>query len=523
MDTVPDRPDGHRDNIRKCVITRHTGAPELNIVGDRELSVSGPSPRLLSILHRDHPGAFVSLAHKPRGGKFVQPVSIRAREIAELLPGFARLLLEDSYFTLNGQRRPARWDNTLGVVDRRGVKLHAGERSIANTRFLTCCWADLDVRDESPFDALSRAYGLVHARQLPLWSVTLFSGRGVWLIWLLAEAGTEHQRVVTSTGEVSTGQPVKLNPERARYFRAIMRAIGRECDTAQLHPDHGAQDLARVARIPGSTNTNSGATVMYQATRRAGDDSIVAYTMQQLGRLLKVADRGADRAMRANRPVSPETRAKRQRARLIGLRQRRDRLVQLIGLRGGVPKGERTSTLLIFGVLERYLVDTGEGAWRSTRPELLQSLHAFNGQHCHPPLEDTEVRAMHTQLLQRRPEFNNGVGSSWSITDRTIAERLRITSTERDLLGGGRCAGQIDDPPATTPRMLANHRRETIRQLIANRGGEVPPAAVIVDLLNARGIPAKPWTVRNDLRSLFGITRQHADDPAWTTITPAAG
>ena len=71
--------------------------------------------------------------------------------------------------------------------------------------------------------------------------------------------------------------------------------------------------------------------------------------------------------------------------------------------------------------------------------------------------------------------------------------------------------------------MLADHRRETIRQMIVSRGGEVPPAVVIVDLLNARGIEAKRWTVRNDLRSLFGITRQHADDPAWTTITPAAG
>ena len=510
MDSVTDRPEG-----APC---QHE--PYRPVAGPS--TSGGPSPRLLSILHRDHPGAFVSFAHKPRGEKFVQPVSIRAREIAELLPGFARLLLEDSYFTLNGQRRPARWDNTLGVVDRRGVKLHAGERSVANTRFLTCCWADLDVREESPFDALSRAYGLVGAGLLPMWSLTLFSGRGVWLIWLLAEAGTEHQRVVTSTGEVSTGRPVELNPERARYFREVMRAIGRECDTAQLHPDPNATDLARVARIPGSTNTNSGAVVMYQATRRAGDDSIVAYTMQQLGRLLKVADRGAARAMRARRPVSPETRAMRQRARLIGLQQRRDRLVQLIGMRGGVPEGERANTLMIFGVLERYLVDTGEGAWR-TRPELLRSLRAFNGEHCHPRLKDTEVRAMHTQLLRSRPEFNSGVGSSWSISDTTIAERLKITSTERDLLGGGRWAGQIDDPPATTPRMRADHRRETIRQLIANRGGEVPPAAVIVELLDARGIPAKPWTVRNDLRSLFGITRQHADDPAWTTITPAAG
>ena len=84
MDSVTDRPEG---------ATRTS---------------CGPSPRMLSILHRDHPGAFVSFAHKPRGGKFVQPVSIRAREIAELLPGFARLLLEDSYFTLNGQREDIR-------------------------------------------------------------------------------------------------------------------------------------------------------------------------------------------------------------------------------------------------------------------------------------------------------------------------------------------------------------------------------------------------------------------------------
>ena len=518
MNSVPDRPDGHRDNTRDDHELLYRNNTELSV----GMSVSGPSPRLLSILHRDHPGAFVSLAHKPRGEKFVQPVSIRAREIAELLPGFARLLLEDSYFTLNGQRRPARWHNTLGLVDRRGVKLHAGERSIANTRFLTCCWADLDVRDESPFDAVSRAYGLVAAGQLPLWSVTLFSGRGVWLIWLLAEAGTEHQRVVTSTGEVSTGRPVELNPERARYFREIMRAIGRVCATAQLHPDPNATDLARVARIPGSVNSNSGTPVMYQATRRASDDSVICYTMQQLGGLLKVADRGAARAMRARRAVPPEIRAMKQRARLIGLQQRRDRLVRLIGMRGGVAEGERTNTLMIFGVLERYLVDTGEGAWRN-RPELLRSLRAFNSEHCHPPLKDAEIRGIHSQLLRSRPEFNTGVGSSWSITDATIAERLKITSTERDLLSGGRYAGQRDDPPATTPRMLANHRRETIRQLIVSRGGEVPPAVVIVDLLNARGIEAKRWTVLNDLRSLFGITRQHADDAARATITPAAG
>jgi len=505
MDSVTDRPDGSPFTIGRVL-----------------LPFNGPSPRLLSILHRDHPQAFVSFGHKPQGEKFTQPVSIRAREIAELLPGFAHILMEDSYFTLNGQRRPARWDNTLGLVDRRGVKLHGGERTIANTRFLTCCWADLDVRGEASFDALSRAYGLVGAGLLPMWSVTLFSGRGVWLIWLLAEAGTEHQRVVTSTGEVSTGRPVELNPERARYFREIMRAIGRVCDTAQLHPDQNATDLARVARIPGSTNTNSGATVMYQCTRRAGDDAIIAYTMQQLGGLLKVADRGAARATRARRPVSPETRAMKQRARLIGLRQRRDRLLQLIGMRGGVPEGERANTLLIFGVLERYLVDTGEGAWRN-RPELLRSLRAFNAEHCHPPLKDAELRAMHAQLLRSRPEFNSGVGSSWSITDRAIAERLKITNTERDLLGGGRWAGQVDDPPATTPKMLADHRRETIRQLIVSRGGEVPSAAVIVELLNARGIDVKPWTVRHDLRRLFGITRQHADDATRATITPAAG
>ena len=349
-----------------------------------------------------------------------------------------------------------------------------------------------------------------------------FSGRGVWLIWLLAEAGTEHQRVVTSTGEVSTGRPVELNPERARYFREIMRAIGRVCDTAQLHPDPNATDLARVARIPGSVNSNSGTPVMYQATRRCSDDSVICYTMQQLGGLLKVADRGAARAMRARRAVPPEIRAMKQRARLIGLQQRRDRLVRLIGMRGGVAEGERTNTLMIFGVLERYLVDTGEGAWRN-RPELLRSLRAFNSEHCHPPLKDAEIRGIHSQLLRSRPEFNTGVGSSWSITDATIAERLKITSTERDLLSGGRYAGQRDDPPATTPRMLANHRRETIRQLIVSRGGEVPPAVVIVDLLNARGIEAKRWTVLNDLRSLFGITRQHADDAARATITPAAG
>lgn len=473
-----------------------------------EIGNGRPSPRLLSILHRDHPG-WVCLSRKEPASrpaskpKWNEMVNMPARELGTLLPGFAEYLLRDSYFSINGQARGRPYPNKWKVKDSRGETLPSGLKSNSNTKFLTSVWADIDVRDGNVFMAMSRAYALVGTGRMPMWSITLHSGRGVWLIWLLASAGTESERVVTSTGAVSCGKPILIYPEHERYFKMLMRTIGERCKEADLPLDGGAHDLSRVARIPGSTNSTNNADVFYSVIRQAHTDVPLAYTMEQMGTLLGIGNTPAVMRRKVSTvKVSPELSAKRKRARLSGLQQRQQRLIGLATLRGGVQQGKRTNFLLTFAILTRGIVDRVENGWKR-RPELLDELHKFNREHLLPPLEDKEVDWTHKQMMKRaRAEFLDAKGCAWSITDAEIASRLGITRAEAELLGGGRYVGQIDEPEPTTQRTAAAHRREYLRQWIKGNNGEVPTAERAVQILERVGIVVGLRTVQADLRRL---------------------
>ena len=100
-------------------------------------------------------------------------------------------------------------------------------------------------------------------------------------------------------------------------------------------PIRTQQTSARVARIPGSINMQEQRNGDVSGPRRAGDDSI-CYTMQQLGRLLRVCRSWRSPCDASAQAGVTETSEKRKQARLIGLRRRRDQLVQLIGMRVAV-------------------------------------------------------------------------------------------------------------------------------------------------------------------------------------------
>lgn len=464
-----------------------------------------PSARLLSVLHRDHPG-YVSFAYKdpsaPKDENWREPISIKARGVAELLPGFAEHLLLDSYFTLNGQADAASWSNRWMLKDSRNRVIRGARRSNSNTKFLTSVWADIDVRDGNVFMAMSRAYALVGTGRMPMWSICLHSGRGVWLIWLLASAGTESERVVTSSGAVSCGKPILIYPEHVRYFKMLMQTIGERCKEADLPLDEGAHDLSRVARIPGSTNSTNNEEVWYSVMRQAHTDTPLAYTMAQMGAYLGIGNTPpAMRRKASSVKVSPELSEKRKQARLIGLQQRRQRLIGLATLRGGVQEGKRINFLLIFAILTRGIVDRVDNGWKR-RPELLDELHKFNREHLVPPLKPNEVDRTHEQMLKSQRQFVVAKGYAWSIPDAEIASRLSITRQEAELLGGGRYVGQIDEPKPTTQRMRAAHRQEHLRQWIKANSGELVTAEQGVQILERVGIVVGLRTVQADLRRL---------------------
>ena len=81
MDTVTDRPEGHRAMLLLLLLVTVSASMDIGMLVEHQRRTV---MRGCGHPHRDHPGAFVSFAHKPQGGKFIQPVSIERG--AELLP-----------------------------------------------------------------------------------------------------------------------------------------------------------------------------------------------------------------------------------------------------------------------------------------------------------------------------------------------------------------------------------------------------------------------------------------------------
>ena len=188
--------------------------------------------------------------------------------------------------------------------------------------------------------------------------------------------------------------------------------------------------------------------------------------MQQLGGLLRVTDRGG-RAMRARRPVS---------------RNQYERTADRIAAPAGSVELQPDPGCVAVSVTREHAddlrgcsggIDTGEGAWHASR-ELLRSPRAFNGEHRHPAAEGHEVRAMHPAVAGSRPEFNSGVGSSWSISDAGIAERLNppAPSVICWAVDVGRDRSTIHPRPHTADAGEPSAKPSGADR--KNRGGEVP-------------------------------------------------
>lgn len=485
----------------------------MNIVPDRPVVQLGEgAAELIGLIHRDHRDAVVFC--RKTTDAFEQLFEVRASEVSELLPGFAQYLTTDAYQSLSGfgmargyNARP----NRLGIKRRNGAPLAQGNRNKSNASRLTAVWVDLDCHGIGldPHIAVAKARELVGRGELPMWSVELYSGRGAWLIWLLGQEGTQRLAVRTKSGQLSAGIPVEVERDRMLVWQACIDKItGR---LAALKADPSVAEPTRVARVAGSINSKSGEAVWYAVHRRGSDRLPACYSLRELTALLEV-DVPEKRKRKPRAVVSPERREAAKRAQLIGNRQRWAKLIQLAELRGGVREGEGGGNFMSIAAQLGRLVFDREGD-KKKRPELLAELREFNAKYCRPPFDDTEVVSWHRHQCNRVRRSGSDPMMN-VISDKSIAEQLRITREEAQLIGW-RFAGQIDEPKPTTPRVRAAHRRELLRGwVIDRRGGEVPTAREAGDWLE-RTTGDRPSTrmLAVDLRLLFGGAREVPDNP----------
>jgi hypothetical protein len=238
-------------------------------------------PAMLAI-HRKA-DSYVTLHRKPtpRIGKMGRPItfedvgSLPVRELENFLPGLGAELFKDSYFSVNGFYQP--WQAKSPLIDFL-CRVNRRERYL---RYLNCCYCDLDVgrTDEAhpknlpAIKAKLRLSFMMDVGELPQASIIGFSGRGLYLLWLLHE-------------ENEPGEPVRAWDERLAIYKKINQAINLKL--LKLAADTRAYDGARVLRIPGTVNTKSQKKVAFMVQHDAATGAPISYTLKELASFFRV-------------------------------------------------------------------------------------------------------------------------------------------------------------------------------------------------------------------------------------------
>jgi len=291
--------------------------------------------------------------------------------------------------------------------------------------------------------------------------------------------------------------------DRVRAWTACTLELHRRLSAVESDP--AVKDLSRVARVAGSINSKSGEEVYFAVHRRASDRLPKCYSLKDMVDLLKVV-LPTQRKRQPRGVVDPATSERNRKNQLSGNRKRWAMLNRLAEVRGGVREYEGGGNFMSIAFqVARLVFDRDKN---KARPELLSEMRAFNTRHCKPPFDDRQLISWHQHQIDRVRK--GGDQTKNCIRDATIADQLKITRAEAELIGF-RYSGQIDEPKPTTPRARANYRRKRLLGwVIDQRGGEVPTAREAGEWLERNNHPERPSkrTIELDLKLLFGGARQ---------------
>jgi len=424
-----------------------------------------PDLTTINALHRGS-DAFVTF-HTNLGGKWRTIGSLRASDISGAFPEILEDLLRDSYHSINAFYRK-------------------GTRKTGDLRYLTACYADIDVHDKG-LDAtraiVAKMAGDIVELQvrgaLPYTSSMVLSGRGVWLFWVLYDAK-------------DASKPQPAYPEKRHFYARIQRAINERL--ASIGADAGATDAARVTRVPGSVNTAAGDFRVSYSLQFNDAGKVFAYTLDELAEWFTVKPPEFYNAATAQAFSEAEREKKRSGHRALWQRRLRE-LEVLRVLRGGFRDGTRNHAALLFAVT----LTKNKAAAGDVLAEVgklgEECLDARGERPC--PLTDDEVAGA------VRSRF-----ACPQLTDATISDWLDVTPDEAAALEKLRPASRFlpegERVQERQPSKQAQEREER-RAVIAGQVNErrcVPKLEDMQELLRQCGIAASPETIRRDYNAL---------------------
>lgn len=438
----------------------------------------------INLLHRGHDGTVPFM--KRRGDRWEPIASVPASILPQVFPQFIAPYVDaDGFYGINGMWPEHCIKGSATLPDGR-TPHNRMKRAMWGTdkaRYLTSCWADLDFH-KIPGMTLGKAVGFVVDAQdhgiIPPATMLVDSGRGLWVFWLLHD-------------DDNRSMPVRAWSETQGTFCRVQRQLLRRL--ASIEPDYGASDVARVTRVPGSINTKSDRRVRYWI--QADEIGPFQYTLPELAALVGV--RGMKLSKSIRRAVDPKLRERGQRGYAALHRQRLDRLIQLISIRGKIREGCRArAAVLLATMCCKCHVD---------HDEMAETIRRFGRFQCDPPLPESEIDDA-IKAAAKYPAFTNAKIGDW----------LLITETEAELTGWPAKGQHNASTDAPNNRIAKRDTRHSlIRHLLKCRGGEVPTLREVEAYLDEHGAKATLATIKSDLVAM-GI-----DNPrSWNLINTEA-
>ncbi len=447
----------------------------------------------MTMIHRDGE-AFIALARKndARHNGWQNLGSVQGNKLASLLPGFAAELIRDSYFSVNGFHHPSPLSTTAPL------NLPYAVRTQERLRRLNACYVDLDVgrpgepapRDMDVVTARSRAFAMMQMGIIPTASIFGFSGRGLYLIWLLKD-------------EDDPEMPQRAWPEKVVLWKQVNAALSDKL--VELAADRSVgTDPVRVLRIPGSINTKSKQPVQYSVTYE--NHQVISYSLKELAESVGVSALNT-RKLLWRETKNPGSVPNRRNGYEAVNKRRLDDLVTIEQDRGGFLKRgllypDATTSTGRLKALTIYAT-TLRGADFS-QAEALKAVTAM-ASNCRPPYpsdpNDTPIETLVKNIYSENcwPWRNETICAHLGVSTE-MAERLGLKTIIPSALKQKRKSERV------TKEQHAKNRQSLVQYLFTER--KIKTCRDLASACANHGIKASQQTIANDLKTL-GLKSNH--------------
>lgn len=435
---------------------------------------------------------------------------INVDQLQQTLPHFAEELREKAYFSINGYPKNPR----------------SFAKEYVNT--LNACYIDIDFHKagfpkadpngklDSPSCprtfSLSRVEGIIERAKaenvIPPYSYKVFSGHGIWLLWLVDGEYFPQLQMV--------GEDYQKRLARLKFYQEINIALASKLTTFatevtkdSTHPigvlgaDKGATDVPRIMRVP--TSNNKGKQVAFYAGYESDPNNpakakIISYTLKELADYIDYQPAKKKPKNTKTPGVHPEaydiarkplTAEERQRAKnsAKGNLTRAAEIELIEAYREGFSDGCRGYALYSYA----QLLTLG-GLHQS---EISAKVYEM-AQRCTPRYEDWknqfESAYKYAKRADTEPRTNKRIADELGVTI-TEAVALNLRSIRPDYVNTTKRTGK--------QKTLRKARREALQDIFAKDLLVRPEShKQVMAELGKRNIYASEKTIRNDMKDL---------------------